>query len=75
MVQLKSGDLSSQRAMACESHVGLTVGWFVYGRVIDGFDVLDAIEKTPVGKKNRPVTDITIKSVTIHANPFADKQG
>jgi peptidyl-prolyl cis-trans isomerase-like 3 len=47
----------------------------VYGRVIDGFDVLDAIEKTPVGKKNRPVTDITIKSVTIHANPFADKQG
>lgn len=35
-------------------------------------DVLDAMEKTPVGKKNRPVNDIILKSVTIHANPFAD---
>lgn len=40
--------------------------------VIDGMDVLDAMEKTPVGKKNRPVNDIILKSVTIHANPFAD---
>jgi len=40
--------------------------------VIDGFDVLDAMEKVPVGKKNRPVNDIIIKSVTIHANPFAE---
>lgn len=40
--------------------------------VIDGLDVLDAMEKTPVGKKNRPVNDILLKSVTIHANPFAD---
>lgn len=40
--------------------------------VIDGMDVLDAMEKTPVGKKNRPVNDIVLKSVTIHANPFAD---
>lgn len=40
--------------------------------MIDGMDVLDAMEKTPVGKKNRPVTDIVLKSVTIHANPFAD---
>ena len=38
-------------------------------------DVLDAMEKTPVGKKNRPVNDIVLKGVTIHANPFADAAG
>ena len=44
-------------------------------RLIDGMDTLDAIEKVPVkGKKNRPVTDIVIKSITIHANPIADKK-
>lgn len=43
----------------------------VFGQVIDGFEVLDAIERVPVGKKNRPTTDITLNSVTIHANPLA----
>ena len=44
----------------------------VIGKVIGGWDTLDAMEKVPViGKKHRPATDITIKSVTIHANPFA----
>ena len=41
-------------------------------RVIDGFETLDAIEKVPVGKKNRPLTDIILESITIHANPLAD---
>jgi peptidyl-prolyl cis-trans isomerase-like 3 len=44
----------------------------VIGRVIHGFDVLDVMERQPVkGKKFRPINDIIIKSVTIHANPFA----
>ena len=43
----------------------------VFGEVIDGLETLDEMERAPVGKKNRPVTDIRIKSVTIHANPFA----
>eukprot|EP00049_Salpingoeca_infusionum_P026553 m.26340 g.26340 ORF g.26340 m.26340 type:complete len:165 (-) comp8817_c0_seq1:216-710(-) len=44
----------------------------VFARVIDGFDTLEAIEKTPVkGKKSRPTIDIKILSVTIHANPIA----
>jgi peptidyl-prolyl cis-trans isomerase-like 3 len=42
-------------------------------RVIDGLDVLDAMERSPVGKKNRPTSDIVLKAVTIHANPFAEK--
>ncbi|KAK7249824.1 peptidyl-prolyl cis-trans isomerase [Aureococcus anophagefferens] len=41
----------------------------VFGRLIDGFDALDALEKLPVGKKNRPTTDVRIERVTIHANP------
>jgi len=43
----------------------------VVGQVIDGFDVLDAMEKVPVGKKNRPLLDIRIENVIIHANPLA----
>ncbi|KAI9136236.1 cyclophilin-like domain-containing protein [Paraphysoderma sedebokerense] len=46
----------------------------VFGKVIDGFDTLDAIEKVPVDEKNRPLQDIKIKSVTIHANPIAERQ-
>lgn len=41
-------------------------------QVIDGIDVLDVIEKAPVGKKERPTVDIVIKHVTIHANPIAE---
>ncbi|OQR89794.1 peptidyl-prolyl cis-trans isomerase 10 [Thraustotheca clavata] len=44
----------------------------VFGKVIDGFEVLDAMEKTPVNEKHRPMKDIVLNSVTIHANPLAD---
>jgi peptidyl-prolyl cis-trans isomerase-like 3 len=40
-------------------------------QMIDGGEVLDAMEKVPVGKKDRPVTDIILNSITIHANPLA----
>ena len=42
------------------------------GKVIDGMETLDAMEKVPVNAKHRPVKDIQISSVTIHANPLAD---
>lgn len=50
----------------------------VFGRVLDGWEVLDAMERLPVqgGPKksvaNRPVNPPTIKGLTIHANPLAD---
>ena len=44
----------------------------IFGQVIDGFETLDAMEKVPVNEKNRPLTDIRIKGVTIHANPLAN---
>lgn len=41
-------------------------------RLIDGFEVLDELEKLPVNPKTyKPVNDIRINRVTIHANPLA----
>ena len=45
----------------------------VIGRVIDGLDVLNTIEEVAVSqKKYRPVEDIVIESIHIHANPLAN---
>ena len=41
------------------------------GKVIYGMDTLRAMENVPVNERYRPTQDIIIKSVTIHANPFA----
>merc|ERR1719412_3580725 len=35
----------------------LDLKYTVFGRVIDGFDALDAIEKLPVDAKHRPMTE------------------
>ncbi len=43
----------------------------VFGKLIDGFTVLDKLEKTPGDERDRPVKDVKIVSVTIHANPLA----
>lgn len=45
----------------------------VFSRVIDGFDTLDELEKLPVNEKHRPEREVRIRSVTIHANPMAEK--
>ena len=44
----------------------------VFGRVIDGLDVLEYMEKVSVNDKYRPDESIKIQRVTIHANPLAD---
>jgi len=46
----------------------------VFGRVIHGTDVLDAMERVPVDGKDRPTSEIKILSVKIHANPIAEKE-
>ena len=43
----------------------------VFGRVIGGDGVLKNIEELEVDAKNRPKEKVTIKNVTIHANPLA----
>jgi len=45
----------------------------IFGKVIDGADsTLDAMEKVPVNEKNRPIHEIKLIDVTIHANPIAE---
>ena len=46
----------------------------IFGKVIDGWETLSDMEKTPVDRKNRPSDPIMIEKVTIHANPIAAKQ-
>ncbi|KAF9648731.1 cyclophilin-like protein, partial [Thelephora ganbajun] len=47
----------------------------IFGKVIDGADsTLDAMERVPVNNKNRPLNEIRLTNVTIHANPIADAQ-
>ncbi|PBK75886.1 cyclophilin-like protein [Armillaria solidipes] len=47
----------------------------IFGKVIDGSDTaLDAMERAPVNNKNRPLDEIKLTSITIHANPIADAQ-
>ena len=43
----------------------------IFGQLVDGFSVLEKVEKEAVGKNNRPLNDIKIVDVTIHANPIA----
>lgn len=46
----------------------------IVGKVLFGWETLDKMERAPVKntKKYRPETPIILKSITIHANPFAD---
>merc|ERR1719183_185310 len=46
----------------------------VFGKLIDGLDTLDRLEREPVGEKNRPLKPITIEDMIIHANPIADEE-
>jgi len=44
----------------------------VLGEVIDGMSTLDKMERVPAGPKDRPLQEIRITRVTVHANPVAD---
>ena len=37
----------------------------LFGKVVDGLDVVDAMQKVATGRNDRPLTDVTINSVTI----------
>ncbi|CAK1548347.1 unnamed protein product [Leptosia nina] len=50
----------------------LDLKYTIFGRVIDGFEALDDLEKMPVNPKTfKLLTEARITSVTIHANPLA----
>lgn len=55
---------------AAQPHLDLK--YTLFGRVIDGFDALDELEKLPVHQKTyKPLIEKRLNSVTIHANPLA----
>ena len=41
--------------------------------VIDGWDALASIERVPCNEKHRPLNEVRLDSLTIHANPLADQ--
>lgn len=43
----------------------------IFGRVIDGRGTLDSLERLAVDERDRPVREVKIEGVTIHANPAA----
>ena len=48
----------------------------IFGKVIDGAELggtLEVMEKVPVDAKHRPLDEIRMEGVTIHANPIAQK--
>lgn len=68
----KPTSVGSQFFITYARHATLNGQCPVIGRVIDGLDTLKTIEEVPLqDKKGRPVEDIVIESVHIHANPLA----
>lgn len=65
---------NSQFFITYSKQIHLDGTYTIFGKVIDGFDTLEIIEKEPVGKKNKPINPILISNVTIHANPIAEKE-
>lgn len=61
----------SQFFITYKKHDHLDGKFTIFGKVISGLEVLDEIEKVSVNEKDRPMEDIKINSVTIHANPIA----
>lgn len=47
------------------SGVGLPPSYSLFGKVVAGLDVVDAMEKVRTGGGDRPVEDVTINSITI----------
>ncbi|UKJ88948.1 peptidyl-prolyl cis-trans isomerase [Theileria orientalis] len=70
----RSNSNASQFFITYSKQMHLNNQFTVFGRVISGLDTLEKMENVPVGKRNRPLTDIVIESITIHTNPIADSE-
>ena len=59
--------------MSYSAQASLDGKYTIFGKLIDGFETLDKLEAEPVGKNNKPLNPILIESITILANPIADR--
>ena len=48
------------------SGAGLPPQYSLFGKIVKGLDVLDAMQKVPTGRGDKPNDDVVIESVTIH---------
>lgn len=62
----------SQFYVTFQEQKGLDGEATVFGRIVEGWEVLDKLEKLEVDKKGRPKQKVEIERVVIHANPIAD---
>ena len=67
------GTNGSQFFLTYAKHPHLDNNYTVFGKVIDGFDALAAIERVPCNDKHRPLSEVRLEHLTIHANPLADQ--
>jgi peptidyl-prolyl cis-trans isomerase A (cyclophilin A) len=37
----------------------------IFGEVVDGYDVVEAISKTPTGPQDRPATDVVLERIRV----------
>ncbi|CAG9460295.1 unnamed protein product [Pedinophyceae sp. YPF-701] len=63
----------SQFFIAYKAHNHLNGKYTLFGQLIDGMGTLDKMERVPVGANDRPLQEIRINRVTVHANPIADQ--
>lgn len=61
----------SQFFITYKAHAHLNGKYTVFGHVIDGMEVLDRLERVPTDQGDRPLQEIVLEYVTIHANPLA----
>jgi len=67
------GTNGSQFFLTYAKHPHLDNNYTVFGKVIDGWDALDAIERVPCDAKHRPTSEVQLERITIHANPLAEQ--
>lgn len=65
---------NSQFFITYGKHSHLNGAYTIFGKVIDGWEALDLMEKEPCDSKDKPLNEIKIYSVTFHANPIADRE-
>jgi cyclophilin family peptidyl-prolyl cis-trans isomerase len=58
-------DTNGSQFFIMHKDVPLPHNYSIFGRVVSGMDIVDAIANSPVGANDKPVSDIVMKKVTV----------